>query len=81
MCHITHAKGGLELLDSRCVIACKHRVNVCNDSLNICGTILGHALSNGFEVLPKVAVTGSVMEGQYGLEITYMIASTTAEEA
>lgn len=81
MRHITHAKGGLELLDGRCVVAGKYRVDMCNDSLNICGTILGHALSNGFEVLPKVSVTGSVMEGQYGLETTYMIASTTAEEA
>ena len=49
-------EGGLERGDVGSVICGEHRIDVRDNSLDICRTILGHVLTDRLEVSPMVTV-------------------------
>lgn len=56
MRHAAQAEVVLDGLDGSFVSTQEGGVNLFDDGLDICRTVLGHVLANGLEVLPKVPV-------------------------
>ena len=55
MCHVLEAKERLEFVDFCLISAGENLVDMCDDGLDVCRTVLRHELADRLEITPVVA--------------------------